>query len=59
MPHEIDDQDYQMALQFDKRASRLGALEPLVQSLVDGPHLREDNRVLDVGTGRPPGLDAL
>ncbi len=33
MPHEIDYQDYQMALQFDKRASRLGALEPLVNAL--------------------------
>ena len=51
MPHEIDYQDYQMALQFDKRASRLGALEPLVQALIDGLHLKEDNRVLDVGTG--------
>jgi len=51
MTHEIDYQDYQMALQFDKRASRLGALEPLVQALVDGLHLKEDNRVLDIGTG--------
>ena len=32
MANEIDYQDYQMALQFDKRASRLGALEPLVRN---------------------------
>lgn len=51
MAHEIDYQDYQMALQFDKRASRLGALEPLVQALIDGLHLAQDSRVLDVGTG--------
>jgi ubiquinone/menaquinone biosynthesis C-methylase UbiE len=51
MAHEIDYQDYQMALQFDKRASRLGALEPLVRELVDGLHLREYHRVLDIGTG--------
>ncbi len=51
MAHEIDYQDYQMALQFDKRASRLGDLEPLVNKLIEGLHLREDNRVLDVGTG--------
>ncbi len=51
MANEIDYQDYQMALQFDKRASRLGALEPLVHTLIEGLHLREANRVLDVGTG--------
>ena len=51
MAHEIDYQDYQMALQFDKRASRLGALEPLVHGLIDSLYLREDHRVLDVGTG--------
>jgi len=51
MAHEIDYQDYQAALQFDKRASRLGALEPLVHRLIEGLHLRENHRVLDVGTG--------
>ena len=51
MANEIDYQDYQMALQFDKRASRLGALAPLVDRLIEGLHLREDNRVLDIGTG--------
>ncbi|MBN2100049.1 MAG: methyltransferase domain-containing protein [Dehalococcoidia bacterium] len=51
MSHDIDYQDYQMALQFDKRASRLGALEPLVRTLVDSLHLREKDRVLDIGTG--------
>lgn len=51
MPHEIDYQDYQMALQFDKRASRLGALEPLVHALINGLHVREDHRVLDIGSG--------
>ena len=51
MANEIDYQDYQMALQFDRRASRLGALEPLVRMLIEGLHLREDNRVLDIGTG--------
>ncbi len=51
MAHEIDYQDYQMALQFDKRASRLGALEPLVCALVDELHLGSAHRVLDVGTG--------
>ncbi len=51
MPSEIDYQDYQMALQFDRRASRLGALEPFVHALIDGLHLRDDYRVLDVGTG--------
>jgi len=51
MPHEIDYQDYQMALQFDKRASRLGALEPLVNVLIDGLHLGVESRVLDIGSG--------
>jgi len=51
MPHEIDYQDYQMALQFDKRASRLGALEPLVNVLIDGLHLGIESRVLDIGSG--------
>ena len=51
MANEIDYQDYQMALQFDKRASRLGALEPLVRNLIEGLRLTEDNRVLDIGTG--------
>jgi ubiquinone/menaquinone biosynthesis C-methylase UbiE len=51
MAHEIDYQDYQMALQFDKRASRLGTLEPLVQALIDGLRLAQDSRVLDIGTG--------
>jgi len=49
--NEIDYQDYQMALQFDKRASRLGALEPLVHKLIEGLRLKEGHRVLDVGTG--------
>jgi ubiquinone/menaquinone biosynthesis C-methylase UbiE len=51
MANEIDYQDYQMALQFDRRASRLGVLEPLVHRLIEGLCLREDNRVLDIGTG--------
>jgi ubiquinone/menaquinone biosynthesis C-methylase UbiE len=51
MAHEIDYQDYQMALQFDKRASRLGALEPLVGSFIEGLRLRPNDRVLDVGSG--------
>ncbi|MDM7999147.1 MAG: class I SAM-dependent methyltransferase [Dehalococcoidia bacterium] len=51
MAHEIDYQDYQAALQFDRRASRLGVLEPLVHALIDGLRLREDHRVLDVGSG--------
>lgn len=51
MANEIDYQDYQMALQFDKRASRLGALAPLVDRLIEGLHLGQDHRVLDIGTG--------
>ncbi len=51
MASEIDYQDYQMALQFDQRASRLGALEPLVRSLVDELSPAAGHRVLDVGTG--------
>jgi ubiquinone/menaquinone biosynthesis C-methylase UbiE len=51
VPHEIDYQDYQMALQFDKRTSRLGALEPLVNALVDELHLAGESRVLDIGSG--------
>ena len=51
MANEIDYQNYRMALQFDKRASRLGALAPLVDRLMEGLHLREDHRVLDIGTG--------
>jgi ubiquinone/menaquinone biosynthesis C-methylase UbiE len=51
MAHDIDYQDYQTALQFDKRASRLGALEPFVRSFVNGHGLTERSRVLDVGTG--------
>lgn len=50
MANELDYQDYQMALQFDKRASRLGALEPLVHALVDELRLGSAHRVLDVGT---------
>ncbi len=51
MAHEIDYQDYQMALQFDRRALRLGALEPLVHALIEGLRPESGQRVLDVGTG--------
>lgn len=51
MAGEMDYQDYRMALQFDQRASRLGALEPLVQGLIDGLRPESGHRLLDVGTG--------
>lgn len=51
MAGEIDYQDYQMAVQFDRRALRLGALEPLVDALIGELRLASGHRVLDVGTG--------
>ncbi len=51
MAGEIDYQDYQAALQFDRRTSRLGALEPLVLGLVNQLGPGSGHRILDVGAG--------
>ena len=51
MTHEIDYQDYQKALQFDQRVARMEALDHLTGIIMDGLKPREEDRVLDVGTG--------
>jgi ubiquinone/menaquinone biosynthesis C-methylase UbiE len=51
MTHEIDYQDYQKALQFDQRVTRMGALDNLTGMIMDGLKPNEGDRVLDVGTG--------
>lgn len=51
MTHEIDYQDYQRALQFDQRVTRMGALDHLTGMIMEGLKPREEDRVLDVGTG--------
>lgn len=51
MTHEIDYQDYQKALQFDQRVTGMEALDHLTSMIMDGLKPREEDRVLDVGTG--------
>lgn len=51
MSKEINYQDYQAAIQFDKRVSRMQAFEPLIQGFIKELQLRESDRVLDIGTG--------
>ena len=51
MADEIDYQDYQKALQFDQRISRMGALQSLTRILIEELDPQEADRVLDVGTG--------
>jgi ubiquinone/menaquinone biosynthesis C-methylase UbiE len=51
MAYEIDYEDYQRALQFDQRHSRMATLQQLTQILVDELDLQETDKVLDVGTG--------
>ena len=51
MAYEIDYEDYQRALQFDQRHSRMAALRQLTQILIDELDLQETAKVLDVGTG--------
>jgi ubiquinone/menaquinone biosynthesis C-methylase UbiE len=51
MAGEIDYQDYQKALQFDRRVSRMEALDHLAAIILDGLEPREEDMVLDVGTG--------
>lgn len=51
MTYEIDYQDYQRALQFDQRISRMVALQTLTQVLIDELDPEDTDKVLDVGTG--------
>ena len=51
MTDEIDYQDYQKALEFDQRISRMGALQSLTKTLIEELDPKETDRVLDVGTG--------
>jgi ubiquinone/menaquinone biosynthesis C-methylase UbiE len=51
MAYEIDYQDYQRALQFDQRTSKMPALRTLTQLLIDQLDPKETDKVLDVGTG--------
>jgi len=51
MAYEIDYQDYQRALQFDQRTSKIPALRTLTQLLIDQLDPKETDKVLDVGTG--------
>jgi ubiquinone/menaquinone biosynthesis C-methylase UbiE len=48
---EIDYQDYQMALQFDQRISKMVVLPHLTRILIEKLDPQEKDRVLDVGTG--------
>ena len=47
----MDYQDYQRALQFDKRVSGMVAMQSLMQILVDELDPEENDNVLDAGTG--------
>lgn len=51
MTHETDYQDYEKALQFDQRVTRMEALDHLTSVVMDGLKPNEGDRVLDVGTG--------
>jgi len=51
MTHESDYQDYEKALQFDQRVTRMEALDHLTSVVMDGLKPAEGDRVLDVGTG--------
>jgi SAM-dependent methyltransferase len=51
MTGEIDYQDYQRALEFDQRVSGMAALQSLTQTLIKELNPKEDDKVLDVGTG--------
>lgn len=51
MTEEIDYQDYQKALQFDQRVSRMGPLQSLVTQIIEKLNPQKDHMVLDVGTG--------
>ena len=51
MDNEIDYQDYHKALQFDQRVTRMGALDHMTSIIIDGLKPREEDRVLDMGTG--------
>jgi len=51
MTHEIDYQDYQKALQFDQRVTKMEALDHLTSVVMEGLKPNEGDRVLDVGTG--------
>ena len=51
MTEEIDYQDYQRALQFDRRFSQAAALQSLTRVLIDELNPRPTDRVLDAGTG--------
>jgi ubiquinone/menaquinone biosynthesis C-methylase UbiE len=51
MKDTIDYQDYQKALEFDKRAAKMTVLRSLTQVLIDELDPQKGNHVLDVGTG--------
>ena len=51
MIRQIDYQDYQRALEFDQRVSRMPALQSLTKVLINELNPQESDKVLDVGTG--------
>ncbi len=51
MTHESDYQDYEKALQFDQRVTRMEALDHLTSVVMDGLRPGDGDRVMDVGTG--------
>jgi SAM-dependent methyltransferase len=51
MTEEIDYQDYQKALQFDQRVTRMGPLQSLVDQILEQAQPQKGQRILDVGTG--------
>ena len=51
MNRQIDYQDYQRALEFDRRISGMAALQSLTQTLVGELNPQENDKLLDLGTG--------
>lgn len=51
MTEEIDYQDYQKALQFDERISRMGAMQSLIDQIIARLNPLKEHVVLDAGTG--------
>jgi len=51
MTEEIDYQDYQKALQFDQRVSRMGPMQSLARLIVEQVSPQKEHRILDIGTG--------
>jgi len=51
MTFEIDYHDYQKALHFEQRISKMPALQQLTRVLIDELDPQDGDRILDVGTG--------